>query len=64
MDFGHILDSKSYDQVCKYASMQVCMYARKIVGIEKTKLKGTGCDEMNILWPNDSIRFVRHGYKI
>ena len=27
-------------------------------------VKGTGCDEMNILWPNDSIRFVRLGYKI
>ena len=26
MDFGHILDSKSYAQVCKYASMQVCTY--------------------------------------
>ena len=23
---GQILDSKSYDQVCKYASMQVCKY--------------------------------------
>ena len=28
MDFGQILDSKSYDQVCKYASMPVCQYAR------------------------------------
>ena len=33
MDFGQILDSKLYDQVCKYASMhvyasmQVCKYA-------------------------------------
>ena len=27
MDFGRILDSKSYDQVCKYASMKVCKYA-------------------------------------
>ena len=33
MDFGKILDSKSYGQVCKYASMhiyasmQVCKYA-------------------------------------
>ena len=27
MDFGQILDSKSYDPVCKYASMQVCTYA-------------------------------------
>ena len=26
MDFGQILDSKSYDQVYKYASMQVCKY--------------------------------------
>ena len=31
MDFGQILDSKSYDQVCKYASMPVCQYARKPV---------------------------------
>ena len=34
MDFGQILDSKLYDQVCKYAcvckyaSMQVCKYER------------------------------------
>ena len=28
MDFGQILDSKSYDQVFKYASMIVCQYAR------------------------------------
>ena len=28
MDFGTILDSKSYGQVCKYASMPVCQYAR------------------------------------
>ena len=27
MDFGQILDSKSYDQLCKYSSMQVCKYA-------------------------------------
>ena len=27
MDFGLILDSKSYDQVCKYVSIQVCKYA-------------------------------------
>ena len=27
-------------------------------------VKGTSCDEMNILLPNDSIRFVRLGYKI
>ena len=26
MDFGQILDSKSYDQVCKYASMQESQY--------------------------------------
>ena len=28
MDFGQILDSKSYDQVCKNASMPVCQFAR------------------------------------
>ena len=28
MDFGKILDSKSYDQVCMYASLPVCQYAR------------------------------------
>ena len=27
-DFGQILDSKSYDQVCKYPSMPECQYAR------------------------------------
>ena len=27
MDLGEILDSKSYDPVCKYVSMQVCKYA-------------------------------------
>ena len=27
MDFGQILDSRSYDQVCKYISMQVSKYA-------------------------------------
>ena len=27
MDFSQILDSKSYDQVCKYVIMQVCKYA-------------------------------------
>ena len=27
-------------------------------------VKETGCDEMNILWPNDSIRFVMLGYKV
>ena len=27
-------------------------------------VKGAGCDEMNILRPNDSIRIVRLGYKI
>ena len=27
MNFGQFLDSKSYDQVCKYVSMQVCKYA-------------------------------------
>ena len=27
MDFSEILDSKSYDQVCNYVSMQVCKYA-------------------------------------
>ena len=27
MDFGKILDSKSYDQICMYASMQAWNYA-------------------------------------
>ena len=27
-NFDQIVDSKSYDQVCKYASMPVCHYAR------------------------------------
>ena len=33
MDFGQILDSKSYDQVCKYASMQVHIYVNKCEAI-------------------------------
>ena len=28
MDFGQIFNSKSYDPVCKYASMQVCTYIK------------------------------------
>ena len=28
MDFGQFFYSKSYDQVCKYASMQIYKYAR------------------------------------
>ena len=27
LDFGQIFYSKSYDQLCKYVSMQVCKYA-------------------------------------
>ena len=30
MDFGKILNSKSYNQVCKYASMQLCTYAHSM----------------------------------
>ena len=31
MDFGQILDYKSYDKLCKYSSMQVCIYASILV---------------------------------
>ena len=37
MDFDQIWDSKSYDQVYKYASMQVCKYAHICKYTNKSK---------------------------
>ena len=49
MDFGQNLDSKSYDQVCKYAS-------KKIVDISKLRiLPPDGISELRILTPSSQI---------